>query len=385
MAGCADLRSGAALPPAADRAFRDHLSSGRGSARPAAGPDRGRDLARARAAARADAAAPHPDRPRRSDRAIQRLRHAGAVQHCCPLRGDAVGLELGVRRLAASRVHARVHAHHPSGSIGGLGARRARHLRTDALRVSESVSPAVAGRRARDLRGERDHQRRTAARGGLPRDRRRGRAATSSRAAGSRQRRTDRLAGRARRLRLWGRLSSVPRRSIRRRHARDTRRGDGAPRAVPGVARVQTRVRRVAGRSVARVSRRSYVGRDAFTAGGSLYHAADSPGLLGPRSAVRPVYVRRLSTGHRLLRGQSWRLSGNLSRPPRRRHAGAGHDAISGIDDGDRARPDLLRSGRAAPERRALQRSLRLLARRRTRASADVERAAARSGSVAGR
>ena len=85
--------------------------------------------------------------------------------------------------------HEFTHIVHLDRSEGWARAVRAIFGRT-VIAFPESVSAAVADRRAGDLRRERDHRRRAAARRRLPRDRRRGGAAASPRAARSRQRRT---------------------------------------------------------------------------------------------------------------------------------------------------------------------------------------------------
>ena len=70
-----------------------------------------------------------------------------------------VARRLGVhwqhRRLAAARVHPRVHAHPAPRSVGGLGPTRARRLRPRPARVSEPVSARVANRGPRHLRRKR--------------------------------------------------------------------------------------------------------------------------------------------------------------------------------------------------------------------------------------
>ena len=139
----------------------------------------------------------------------QRLRHAAALRHDRHLHGVAVGIRLRLRRLAAARVHARVHAHRAPRSLGGLGARRALDLRArrrsrfpnlflpawqiEGLATYEESAITGTGRlHAGDFRAIVDEAAR----------------ARRARAARPRQRRADRLAGRHRRVRVRRRLPS---------------------------------------------------------------------------------------------------------------------------------------------------------------------------------
>ena len=193
--------------------------------------------------------------------------------------------------------------------------------------------------------------------------------------------------GGAARVRLRRRLSSIPRRSVRRRHARGAGRGDGAPRCRTSASpRVQAGLRRVARRPVARLRGEPVAAASQppspMPALTRLTHQGFS--VSGPRfdrfacagcppeivySAVNPRRLSRRSTASALDGGEPRQLT--------TRYLGSttaiGRDAIYF---------DQLEVRRNVG---ALQRPLRAVARRRPRAAADVGRAAARSGSVAGR
>ena len=137
------VRSGAPVPDAADRALRHLLPSGRG-----APGRRGWRRSPKRRGARCEP--PLGVRRRARTHVVLADQTELANGWATPLPYNTiviyrrvaarVGVHRQHRRLAAARLHPRVHAHRPPRSIRGLGAGRPRRVRPDADRVSRICS-----------------------------------------------------------------------------------------------------------------------------------------------------------------------------------------------------------------------------------------------------
>ncbi len=296
------------------------------------------------------------------------------------------GSELGLRRLAALDLHARVHAHRPSRSIGRLGARRARHLRPHA----DSRSRTCSCRRGRSKGWRPTRRARSPAKGGFTR-------ATSARSfgEGARQRRLEPLDRVNGGLTDWPGGAAVYAYGVGFHQYLADRFGattlatlaEATARRVPYVA--SPAFKRVFGESLGDLWREYQASLVAdLAAAPAVEPAITRLTRQGFSSAVRDsIAIRvRAARRHRVLRGQSRRLSGAVSRRPRRRRArGASTTRYLGSTTGIGRDEILFRSARADAKRRPLRRSLRLLAGRRPRPPVDLRRAPARSGSVARR